>query len=476
METRFGLAHSRMAAYCLVLGTSVLTACGADTRATDIDGAGAANGVTEDAGSAGTGNGDTGGAGTGSNGSTGGGGNGLTVDRSFIWIANTDEGTVSKLDTRTTPIVELARYKVSPNGQGKPSRTSVGPDGSVAVANRGGTSGQPSLEAGITKIYASEDRCVDTNGNGKVDTSHGKSDVLPWGEDECVAWHRPLDYWSNRPVAWAPVQLDSNEGAKLWTAATTTCSNAACSFDVLRLNGVTGEIEDTVKVGPLMGPDFTGAGAPSPFPLPFPIPGGSALENYGPYGGASDAGGNFWTFTATTTHLVRVDFLTLDVRSWPVPEGNGYGITIDRKGRVFVCGSQGVSRFDPATEQWQASSATNVRLGYNGCMVDGKDTIWVGGGGDSGANGLHAFNIDTLAWVASHEVGPVKGVSIDIDGYVWGVSGGAGAGGFGGPPTDAHRLDPKSGTWETYSGLNNPYSYSDMTGFGLKQAGVVPLI
>ncbi len=457
--------------------------CSADSRdetaASDQPG----NSAGSDAGATGgsTAGNATGGATAGASSGSSAGGGGLEVDASFIWIANTDEGTVSKLDTRT--MKELARYRTSPKGQGKPSRTSVGPDGSVAVANRGGVSGQPSVEAGVTKIFASVDRCIDKNANGKIETSTGKPDVLPWGEDECVAWHRPLDYWSNRPVAWAPVTApDSKEAPKVWTAGASTCTSQSCTFDVLRLNGATGVVEDMIKVGPLMGPDFTGqSGGGFPAIPGFPtIPGlGGALENYGPYGGASDAGGNFWTFTATTTHLVRVDAVTLAVRSWAVPNANGYGITIDPKGRVFVCGSQGVSRFDPGTEKWQASSATNVTLGYNGCMVDGKTKIWVGGGVDGGDPGLHSFDIETLQWIDSHKVGPVKGVSIDIDGFVWGVSaGGAAGGGFGGlgATNTAFRVDPKTGAVDKYDGLNNPYSYSDMTGFGLKAAGVIPII
>ncbi len=40
----------------------------------------------------------------------------------------------------------------------------------------------------------------------------------------------------------------------------------------------------------------------------------------------------------------------------------------------------------------------------------------------------------------------------------------------------AYRLDPKSGEVKAYTGLTGAYSYSDMTGFGLKQAGVIPVI
>ncbi|MCS6799014.1 MAG: putative metal-binding motif-containing protein, partial [Myxococcota bacterium] len=57
----------------------------------------------------------------------------------FIWIANSGEGTVSKVDTRT--FVEVARYITGPAGRGNdPSRTSVNTEGDVYVGNRSGRS------------------------------------------------------------------------------------------------------------------------------------------------------------------------------------------------------------------------------------------------------------------------------------------------------------------------------------------------
>ena len=68
--------------------------------------------------------------------------------------------------------------------------------------------------------------------------------------------------------------------------------------------------------------------------------------------------------------------------------------------------------------------------------------------------------------VASFPVGGnVKGVSIDFDGKIWGVSKGS----------DAYRLDPADGSFETFSDLVGAYSYSDMTGFSLTQVGYVEI-
>ena len=58
---------------------------------------------------------------------------------------------------------------------------------------------------------------------------------------------------------------------------------------------------------------------------------------------------------------------------------------------------------------------------------------------------------------------------IDIDGNVWGVSS-AGAD-MSGAGNLAWRFDPVSREVASYDGLDGAYSYSDMTGFGLQQAG-----
>jgi hypothetical protein len=394
------------------------------------------------------------------------------VDFSYIWIANTMEGTVSKIDTRT--LTELGRYLTSPNGLGLPSRTTVAADGDVAVANRGGASNALGGDGGgITKIYATQDKCVDKNGNGAIDTSTGASDVRPWGEDECIAWHTPLpSYFSNRPVAWAlPPAPDAP--ADVWTAAASTCTAAACTIDVIKLNGLTGEeAMPRLTISGLSGVDFISTGITGGLLAGFPFL--DLTVNYGPYGGAADAGGNFWVFVGNTTQLIRVDAVTNEYRVWPIePAGNGYGITIDEQGRIFICGSLGLSRFTPSDETWMTSNAGPI-LGMNGCMTDGAGKIWVGGGSDFGDLGLHGFDADTLASVGSFPVGPVKGVSIDVDGYIWGVGSGGAFGANAGSANTAWRVDPATGETMQYDGLNGAYSYSDMTGFGLKTAGFQP--
>ena len=63
------------------------------------------------------------------------GGNGDS-EFSYLWAANSDQGTISKIDTKT--VTEVGRYIVRPDSAGSPSRTSVSLSGNVAVANRSG--------------------------------------------------------------------------------------------------------------------------------------------------------------------------------------------------------------------------------------------------------------------------------------------------------------------------------------------------
>ena len=89
------------------------------------------------------------------------------VEFSYIWVANSTQSAISKINTRT--LVEEGRYYTRPDINGNPSRTSVSLNGNVAVANRNG---------GLTKFYVNEEDCTDTNGNGVINTSTGAANIL----------------------------------------------------------------------------------------------------------------------------------------------------------------------------------------------------------------------------------------------------------------------------------------------------------
>lgn len=341
---------------------------------------------------------------------------------SFLWACNSTQGTISRIDTQT--VTEVARYYTRPDLQGSPSRTSVSLSGHVAVANRTG---------GITKIWATEEHCVESNGTAGIQTSVGNA-PLPWDQEECRAWHIPFDYDSQRPVAWAPGTWNSNtcqwENEMLWTAG----RYGQTQTEVVLIDGEAGLVVDTVD-----------------------IPGLKADE-FGLYGGAVDAEGNFWTTGwATGNHLVRVDIDTMVATVWPGPSvvagSHWYGMTVDVNGYVWNCASR-VARFDPATELWTVS---NELPHWNaGCMADDDPDglLWLG------SQGLLGIDRETFAVVHQWPTPSSYGVSIDFYGYVWAVNG-----------NGAHRVDPETGTVTSYNGLIGAYTYSDMTGYALNTVG-----
>ena len=348
--------------------------------------------------------------------SAGGGGGGMggdgELELSYIWISNTAQQTISKIDTVT--MVEEGRYAAKA-ANGDPSRTSVNLQGDAAVANRNG---------GVAKFWANTEDCQDRNGNGVIETSTGGADILPFGTDECMAWNAEFVCGSQRPVAWTRGEWNEEEcaytGANLWTV---------CDTNVLLLDGLTGATLQTI-----------------------PIPGGSFV-----YGGAPDGDSNFWGLDTGAALLFRVDHEDFTIQTWPLSPFGGYGITVAPDGNVFTCGGGGVSRFNVDTFTWDIAGTG----GIGGCMTDGDSLVW-----HSDPSGLLlGYDITTLQVVEQVQLPEyVHGVSIDFQGHVWGVS-------FAG--NNAYRADPITDVVDTFPNLVGAYTYSDMTGFALSSAGTI---
>lgn len=360
-----------------------------------------------------------------------GGGKGGT-DFSYIWVSNSAEGTISKINTET--MEEEGRYHTRSDTAGSPSRTSVNLSGDVAVANRLG---------GITKVYARPEDCAESNGMAGLQTSTGKNDVLAWGVEECVAWHTPFAYSTQRPVAWAPGTLNEAtckyEDEMLWTAGGQ--NNVIDSLEVVRLNGDDGSVDALIPM-----PD---------------VP----IGYFGAYGGAVNAVGDFWfviydTYDVPATYLVRVDASDLTYDTVPVPsEICPYGFTVDRDGRPWIgsfCTAS--ARYTPSTDTWDTFGA----LGY-GIQQDQLGRMWLA---DYQLPGVREIDADTLALGMQIPLAASspKGVSIDFTGKVWVVD----------MYQSAFRVDPETLQIDEYNQLNGPYTYSDMTGWGLNNVANPP--
>ncbi|MCX4240367.1 Vgb family protein [Paraliomyxa miuraensis] len=354
-----------------------------------------------------------------------GGGMGGDVDFSYIWVANSSQNAVSKINTQT--LVEEGRYLVHP-GNGNPSRTSVSLSGDVAIANRNG---------GITKIHANHDDCVESNGMAGLQTSNGGANVLGWDVEECRAWYTPMAYSTQRPVAWSPGTFNPAacewEGQMVWTASAQ--SGASGTVMVTVLDGDTGVIDSEIPIPEL------------------------AIGYFGPYGAAFDTNGDFWFVDSgndgPSQELVRVDAVTHDYDIWMTPSINPYGFTVDTLGRPWIAGyAGGVARFDPVTETFDVNNSITGL----GIQEDANGIMWMAHYPWS-YEGVIAIDRDSMNVVDQIDLPSslAKGVSIDFYGYVWVVDQG----------TSAFRIDPVTKAFDTFTGLTGPYTYSDMTGWGL---------
>ena len=336
------------------------------------------------------------------------------VSLAFIWIANSGENTVSKLDTTTGD--ENARYHTCSN----PSRTAVDLYGDVWVACRG--------DGGVAKIIVYEENCPDVNGNGAIETSRdlngdghiSGSELLPKGQDECVKF---IVYPGGSLQRAAGVDAENHAWIGDWYGAT-----------LRRLDPETGAVVRTISSLPAQ-----------------------------PYGLVVDGDGIIWIAGRGGNKLVRVDpsVEPAQISSYVSPLGafSPYGITLDYKGRVWMgnCCSKHVGyRFDPETSQWAQASCVARPRGIAGA-ADGRIYI-----ANDQSNQVAVVDSDTLETLAYVNLGgnrfPV-GMAVDFDGYVWALNQSG---------SSATKIDPDNLTIVGEYGVgSSPYTYSDMTGYSL---------
>jgi hypothetical protein len=362
------------------------------------------------------------------------------VEKSFLWVANSDEGSVSKVDTLT--MVELARYRTGPLGGGyaeNPSRTAVSFDGRYVIVN-GRSSGRS------TVIAANLEDCVDKNNNGKIETSQNKADLLAWDADECKIWSivnpsTPGQIGAGpRGVTWTPGTWDKQACAfkdpKVWVGYLP--NGGFGTAHMVRLNGATGVLEETVVINNWS----------------------QGWTDYGPYGAALDKDLNVW-FTGLRGELFRINTAnnpaTFD--RWTPPVGTeSYGMTVDPDGDPWHAGCSGpVTTYEPKLNKFTAVPGTNAC--YRGIAADHDGNVWVA---SNGACGVAQIDHKTNTLVKFHTLNPCNtpvGVSVDLEGYVWVVDEYVGA----------WKIDPANPDgMKKVDILSDHYTYSDMTGGQLK--------
>ena len=330
------------------------------------------------------------------------------VDLNNIWIANSSEQTVSKINTKTGQ--EVARYKVCAS----PSRTSVDLEGDVWVGCRSG--------GGVVKITNQIKGCVDKNGNGQIDTStdingNGKieqNEMLPYGNDECI---RFIVFPNSGGIARAAgVDKDNHAWVGFWSAKR-----------LRRLEPVGGKSVDMINIG------------------------------CNPYGLVIDQKGIIWISGRGCSALLRVDPKTKSIKNVGKGGGSPYGINVDMFGKIWVADTKNSSsRYDPLTGKWNTIGHNNRSRGIatsnDGHVYVALDTT----------SSVAKINVVTLTVIKHISLGngryPV-GIAVDYDGYVWAVNQ---------QKSSATKIDPnKNSIVGEYPVGKGPYTYSDMTGYTL---------
>jgi len=380
------------------------------------------------------------------------------VDVSFVWIANTEEGTVSKIEPRLG--VEAGRYLSALPAAGLPpplqrcseersegncpSRTAVDLLSDVWVANRA-YGGQGS----VTKILAAG--CPDRNEDGVITTSHdedgnGIIDLndpveFPGTEDECVVLTVAIGGRNARPRGLAVDPFFPEHFGSVWVGA-----------------------YEEKKMFKLHGND------------------GSVLEEKDlpihPYGAVMTADRHLWVTSlgGVDNAIVSIDSATNRVGE-PIPIqsrvfcSGGYGIAVDAQARIWLGGwtCEAAFRYDPAAEPaaaWRTIDLTG--RGYTrGITVDGNGRVWTAHSHEArlpfdSVGRVTSFDAETLGDRTDIELEEgleTIGVGVDADGRIWAVNLAS---------DNAIRIDPETGDSMTVRVGAKPYTYSDFTGFGLR--------
>ena len=336
------------------------------------------------------------------------------VELALLWVANSGESTVSKLDTRTGH--ELARYHVCAN----PSRTAMDLYSNAWVACRS--------DGGVARIMTYEHDCVDKNQDGTIQTSKdldgnheiSAGEMLPKGQDECVKF---ITYPGGSCQRAAGVDADNNVWIGEWNG------------QILRkLSPDQGSVMQTISIG------------------------------CNPYGLVIDGDGIIWVSGRGCSKLVRVDPATGQWQHIDPPSGNLYGITVDNAGRIWLghYSNYGVSRYDPESETWEWITDGIGQHCPRGVAASSEGYVYFGLG-CAGDHHLAEVNQETLEVNLIDLGGDDRmsiGVAIDADGHAWAMN----------YKTDsATKVDPVTDTVVgDYPVGSSPYTYSDMAGYAVK--------
>ncbi|MFO0714491.1 MAG: hypothetical protein U0353_31915 [Sandaracinus sp.] len=337
------------------------------------------------------------------------------IESSTVWVANTADGTVSRIDAATA--TERSRhFAAEPVGVApEPTRLAVDWNGDAWVLDRAfGGQGR------ATKIAGALERCVDRDGDGTITTSHDASPVA-FERDECILLSVPVgapaaageDGSVPRAIAMDGDRgLDGASGGNPWIGL--YGEHAA-----IELDGLTGEVLQRVDLG-----------------------------DVAPYLAAIDSLGVVWMGSQRGV-LVRIDpsldppdvtRIELDADCFET-----YSLAIDPDDRLYLTGfgCDRVWRYEP----WSGTfTPLEVPPSPRGIALT-NTALWVAHtGGLASEISLESFSVLRTIDLDGDGTGPTPrqtiGAAVDSLGHAWMVSevGGPSGGGLATRVDMAHHL------------------------------------
>lgn len=311
-----------------------------------------------------------------------------TIARTAVWVANSAEGTASRIDGARA--IETARYATGDRTALalEPSRVAVDWNGDAWIANRA-FEGVPS----VVRIAGTTERCVDRDGDGAIRTSSGPTDVLAWGEDECVL--ASVEVGAAGEVARALAidgdrGLDGASGGDAWVGL-----HDGQAF--VEVDGARGVVLRRIET-----------------------------PGFHPYSAGFDPWGTLWAIERDG-RLARIDpsIDPPDVRVIEAPLACWllYGLAIDAEGRVAMTGfsCDSVTLYDPRIERW---STVRTEPSTRGATFEGG-SLWVAhSGGAVSRLAIAPLRVLGHVSIASDGVEPLETIGMGGDGAggVWAVS------------------------------------------------------
>lgn len=382
-----------------------------------------------------------------------------------VWVANMNDGTVSRLDPATGR--EIGRYvsaRPDPVNRARPereycnwsnrgncpSRTAIDQNFDCYVANRAfGNQGT------VTKIAADVRRCVDRNGNGRIDTSvdrngNGRIDLSD-----------PLEFYG------------VNDECILWTVAVGPNNGVPRALAI-------GVAPHGIDVGDVWVGTYNDAGAYRLRPSDGAVLGSTSTCTGGrclhSYGAAADVRGRIFFYSINHGSGYQLGHVTPSSGSFAFtalqPVGSsGYGlayyINADGSREYFFTALPGagrVARYDVRANTWTSASGVGTPRGMaadvNG-NVYAAEWTWSANWGGGCSNRLVRWDTNLAgfqSWTAP-TAHCFMGVGVTFDNAVWLVGTGHNRGA---------RLSADRTTWvESPSVFSGPYTYSDFIGYGL---------